>query len=171
MGTVANEPQFRTILDFIETASREGATLVAGGEPAREGALAKGLFVKPTIFADVRNHMRIAQEEIFGPILSIIPFETEEEAIRIGNDTRFGLASGIWTRDLNRAHRVSRAIHAGMVWVNTYRAAAAQAPFGGVKESGFGRERGEEGLYEFLRTKNVMVDFSDESRDPFAIRV
>lgn len=171
MGTVANEPQFRTILDFIETASKEGATLVAGGEPAREGPLARGLFVKPTIFADVRNDMRIAQEEIFGPVLSIIPFETEEEAIQIGNDTRFGLASGIWTRDLNRAHRVSRAIRTGMVWVNTYRAAAAQAPFGGVKESGFGRERGEEGLHEFLRTKNVMVDFSDDSRDPFAIRV
>jgi aldehyde dehydrogenase (NAD+) len=171
MGTVANEPQFRMILDFIETASKEGATLVAGGEPAREEPLAKGLFVKPTIFADVRNHMRIAQEEIFGPMLSIIPFETEEEAVQIGNDTRFGLASGIWTRDLNRAHRVSRAIRAGMVWVNTYRAAAAQTPFGGVKESGFGRERGEEGFYEFLRTKNVMVDFSDDSCDPFAIRV
>ncbi len=171
MGTAANEPQFNTIMSFIETAKTDGATLMAGGEAAREGALANGLFVKPTIFADVRNDMHIAQEEVFGPVLSIIPFDTEEEAIAIGNDTRYGLASGIWTQNLNRALRVSRAINSGMVWVNTYRASAAQTPFGGVKESGYGRERGEAGLYEFLRTKNVMVDFSEDARDPFAVRV
>jgi aldehyde dehydrogenase (NAD+) len=171
MGTAANEPQFRAIMDFIESAKTEGARLVTGGEPAREGDLAKGLFIKPTIFADVKNEMRLAQEEIFGPVLSIIPFETEEEAIRIGNATRFGLASGIWTRDLNRMHRVAREIRSGMVWVNTYRASAAQTPFGGRKESGFGRERGESGLYEFLTTKNVMVDFSDDPRDPFSARM
>jgi aldehyde dehydrogenase (NAD+) len=171
MGTAANEPQFRAIMDFIEDAKTEGARLVTGGEPAREGDLAKGLFIKPTIFADVKNEMRLAQEEIFGPVLSIIPFETEEEAIRIGNATRFGLASGIWTRDLNRMHRVAREIRSGMVWVNTYRASAAQTPFGGRKESGFGRERGESGLYEFLTTKNVMVDFSDDPRDPFSARM
>jgi (Z)-2-((N-methylformamido)methylene)-5-hydroxybutyrolactone dehydrogenase len=171
MGTAANEPQFRTILSYIEGAKSEGASLVVGGEPAREGELARGLFVKPTIFADVRNHMTLAQEEVFGPVLSIIPFDTEEEAVEIGNDTRFGLASGIWTENLNRAQRVSRAIRSGMVWVNTYRASAAQTPFGGIKESGFGRERGEAGLYEFLRTKNVMIDFSEDARDPFAVRV
>lgn len=171
MGTAANEPQFRAILDFIESAKTEGARLVTGGEPAREGDLARGLFIKPTIFADVKNEMRLAQEEIFGPVLSIIPFETEEEAIAIGNATRFGLASGIWTRDLNRMHRVAREIRSGMVWVNTYRASAAQTPFGGRKESGFGRERGESGLYEFLTTKNVMVDFSDDPRDPFSARM
>jgi len=171
MGTAANEPQFRAIMDFIESAKTEGARLVTGGEPAREGDLAKGLFIKPTIFADVKNEMRLAQEEIFGPVLSIIPFDTEEEAIRIGNATRFGLASGIWTRDLNRMHRVAREIRSGMVWVNTYRASAAQTPFGGRKESGFGRERGESGLYEFLTTKNVMVDFSDDPRDPFSARM
>jgi aldehyde dehydrogenase (NAD+) len=171
MGTAANEPQFRAIMDFIESAKTEGARLVTGGESAREGDLAKGLFIKPTIFADVKNEMRLAQEEIFGPVLSIIPFETEEEAIAIGNATRFGLASGIWTRDLNRMHRVAREIRSGMVWVNTYRASAAQTPFGGRKESGFGRERGESGLYEFLTTKNVMVDFSDDPRDPFSARM
>jgi (Z)-2-((N-methylformamido)methylene)-5-hydroxybutyrolactone dehydrogenase len=171
MGTAANEPQFRAIMDFIESAKTEGARLVTGGEPAREGDLAKGLFIKPTIFADVKNDMRLAQEEIFGPVLSIIPFETEDEAIAIGNATRFGLASGIWTRDLNRMHRVAREIRSGMVWVNTYRASAAQTPFGGRKESGFGRERGESGLYEFLTTKNVMVDFSDDPRDPFSARM
>jgi aldehyde dehydrogenase (NAD+) len=171
MGTAANEPQFRAIMDFIQSAKTEGARLVTGGEPAREGELAKGLFIKPTIFADVKNEMRLAQEEIFGPVLSIIPFDTEEEAIAIGNATRFGLASGIWTRDLNRMHRVAREIRSGMVWVNTYRASAAQTPFGGRKESGFGRERGESGLYEFLTTKNVMVDFSDDPRDPFSARM
>lgn len=171
MGTAANEPQFKMILDFIASAKAEGAELRAGGEAAREGDLARGLFVKPTIFANVRNSMRIAQEEVFGPVLSILPFDDEEEAVAIGNDIRYGLASGIWTQDLNRAMRVSRAIRSGMVWVNTYRASAAQTPFGGVKESGFGRERGEAGLYEFLCTKNVMVDFSDDVRDPFAVRV
>jgi aldehyde dehydrogenase (NAD+) len=171
MGTAANEPQFRTIMGFIDSAKSEGARLVTGGEPAREGELAKGLFVKPTIFADVRNDMRLAQEEVFGPVLSIIPFDTEEEAIAIGNDTHYGLASGIWTRDLNRVLRVSRAIRSGMVWVNTYRASSAQTPFGGRKESGFGRERGEAGLYEFLATKNVMIDFSNDPRDPFSARL
>ncbi|MBA4788100.1 MAG: aldehyde dehydrogenase [Rhizobiales bacterium] len=171
MGTAANEPQFNMILDFIASAKTEGAELMAGGGAAREGALAEGLFVQPTIFANVRNDMRIAQEEVFGPVLSILPFESEEDAVAIGNDIRYGLASGIWTRDLNRAMRVSRAIRSGMVWVNTYRASAAQTPFGGTKESGFGRERGEAGLMEFVRTKNVMIDFSDDVRDPFAVRV
>ena len=171
MGTAANEPQFNTIMNFINTAKTEGARLVTGGEPARGGALANGLFIQPTIFADVHNEMKLAQEEIFGPVLSIIPFDTEEEAIEIANATRYGLASGIWTRDLNRMHRVTREIRSGMVWVNTYRASAAQTPFGGRKESGFGRERGESGLYEFLTTKNVMVDFSDDPRDPFSARM
>lgn len=171
MGTAANEPQFKTIMGFIDAAKKEGARLVAGGEPARAGELAKGLFVKPTIFADVRNDMTLAQEEVFGPVLSIIPFDSEEEAVAIGNDTRYGLACGIWTRDLNRVLRVSRAIRSGMVWVNTYRASAAQTPFGGRKESGFGRERGAAGIYEFLATKNVMIDFSNDPRDPFSARL
>jgi len=171
MGTAANEPQFHTIMNFISSAKQEGARLVTGGEPARNGNLANGLFIKPTIFADVDNRMKLAQEEVFGPVLSIIPFDTEAEAIEIGNATRFGLASGIWTRDLNRMHRVTKEIRSGMVWVNTYRASAAQTPFGGRNESGFGRERGEEGLYEFLTTKNVMVDFSDDPRDPFSARM
>lgn len=170
MGSAANEPQLNKIMGFVEAAKKEGAQLVTGGERVTEGPLAKGLFIKPTIFADVRNDMKIAQEEVFGPVLSIIPFETEEEAVAIGNATRYGLASGIWTRDLNRMHRVSRALNVGMVWVNTYRAVAAQSPFGGVKESGFGRERGEAGLFEFLTTKNVMIDFSEGARDPFAVR-
>ena len=170
MGTVANEPQFNRIMEFIASAKQEGARLVTGGERAVEGNLAKGLFVKPTIFADVRNDMKLAQHEIFGPVLSVIPFETEEQAIAIANDTPYGLASGIWTRDVNRVQRVSRALRTGMVWVNTYRAVAAQTPFGGVKESGFGRERGQEGMMEFLTPKNVMINFSEQERDPFAVQ-
>lgn len=170
MGTVANEPQFNRILDFIAKAKADGARLVTGGERATGPGLDQGLFIKPTIFAEVRNDMMLARHEVFGPVLAIIPFESEEEAIAIGNDTEFGLASGIWTSNLNRMHRVARALKAGMVWVNTYRAVAAQTPFGGVKDSGFGRERGEEGLREFLAPKNVMVNFSEAERDPFAVQ-
>ncbi len=170
MGTAANEPQFNRILKSIEGAVQEGAHLATGGKAATGEGLGKGFFIEPTIFTGVSNDMGIAQEEVFGPVLSILPFDDEEEAIRIGNDTKYGLASGIWTTNLNRAMRVSRAIRAGTVWVNTYRAVAVQAPFGGFKDSGFGRERGEVALDEFTEIKNVMIDFSDEERDPFAIK-
>ena len=170
MGTAANQPQFERILQKIAAASNEGARLVAGGAQAKGDGMERGLFIEPTIFADVANTMAIAQEEVFGPVLSIIPFETEDEAITIANQTKYGLASGIWTTDLSRALRVSRAINAGTVWVNTYRAIAVQAPFGGFKDSGYGRERGEVALEEFTATKNVMINFSEQERDPFAIK-
>lgn len=171
MGTAANEPQFERILKMIGAAKAEGAVLATGGQAAKGDGLGKGFFVEPTIFTNVNNGMEIAQEEVFGPVLSIIPFDTEEEAIAIGNDTKYGLASGIWTTNLSRALRVSREIHAGTVWVNTYRAASVMAPFGGFKDSGFGRERGVMAMEEFLQTKNVMIDFSDDERDPFALKV
>lgn len=170
MGTAANEIQFNRIMEFIAEASQDGATLTTGGKAAREGDLAKGLFIQPTIFADVTNDMRLAREEIFGPVLSIIPFDTEEEVIAIANDTPYGLASGVWTENLSRAMRMIRALHTGVVWVNTYRTSAPQAPFGGMKDSGFGRERGEQGVLEFTTTKNVMLDFSNDARDPFAMK-
>jgi acyl-CoA reductase-like NAD-dependent aldehyde dehydrogenase len=170
MGTAANEPQFRKILSFIEEAKKGGARVAAGGGPAVRAGLANGFFVEPTIFADVDNSMQIAQEEVFGPVLSVIPFDTEEEAVAIGNATRYGLASGVWTRDVSRVMRMTRALHAGTVWVNTYRAIACQAPFGGVKESGFGRERGFQALAEFTTWKNVMIDFSEAERDPFSLK-
>jgi aldehyde dehydrogenase (NAD+) len=123
--------------------------------------------VRPTVFAGVRNTARLAREEIFGPVLSIIRFDDDAEAITLANDSEFGLASAIWTNDLSRAHTVARRLVAGTVWVNTYRASAAQAPFGGVRRSGYGRERGSEALEEYLRTKNVMIDLSGSTADPF----
>ena len=170
MGTAANEPQFNKILSFIEAAKGDGARLVAGGGRAEGPGLEKGFFVQPTIFADVRNDMKVAAEEIFGPVLSIIPFGDEEEAVQIANDTPYGLASGVWSESISRCMRMIRAIQSGVVWVNTYRAAAPQAPFGGMKESGFGRVRGEAGILEFTQTKNVFIDFSGDKRDPFSMK-
>lgn len=171
MGPVANEAQYKRILFLIEQALRDGARLVLGGQPVRDNGLEKGYFIAPTVFADVDNKMMIAQEEVFGPVLSIIPFETEEEAIKIANDTKYGLASGIWTSDVKRVHRLARAIQAGTVWVNTYRTTAAQAPFGGIKMSGYGRERGWHALLDYTHVKNVMINLSDRERDPFSIQV
>jgi acyl-CoA reductase-like NAD-dependent aldehyde dehydrogenase len=168
MGPVANEPQLERIQRMIAKGTESGATMVAGQEPLDGPELGEGLFVRPTVFADVRADTPLAREEIFGPVLSILPFEDDDEAVRLANDSEFGLASGIWTNDLTRAHNVAKRLVAGTVWVNTYRASAAQAPFGGTRRSGFGRERGEEALDEYLRTKNVMVDLTGSTPDPFA---
>lgn len=170
MGTAANQPQFEKILSFIEAAKGDGARLVAGGGRAEGPGLERGFFIQPTIFADVRNEMKVAQEEIFGPVLSIIPFDEEEEAISIANATSYGLASGVWSENISRCLRMMRAIDSGVVWVNTYRVAAPQAPFGGMKDSGFGRVRGEAGILEFTQTKTVFIDFSGDRRDPFSMK-
>jgi len=170
MGTAANEPQFAKILAFIEAAKGDGARLVAGGGRAEGPGLDKGFFIQPTIFADVKNDMKVAAEEIFGPVLSIIPFDDEDEAVQIANDTPYGLASGVWSQNIDRCMRMMRAIRSGVVWVNTYRQAAPQLPFGGMKDSGYGRVRGHAGLLEWLQTKTVFIDYSGDRRDPFSMK-
>lgn len=169
MGCVANQPQLTKILGMIDRATEEGARLVIGGRPAAGPEVGDGLFVEPTVFADVTPQMHIAQEEVFGPVLSVIPFDDDEEAVAIANGTRYGLAGGVWTNDVTRALRVSQALEVGTVWVNAYRVAAVQAPSGGVKDSGFGRERSVHAVDDYLTVKNTMIDYSGVTRDPFQI--
>lgn len=131
--------------------------------------LGKGWFVQPTIFGDVSNSMRIAREEVFGPILSIIPFDDDEEAIEIANDTIYGLASGVWTWNIRRAFTMADRIRAGTVWVNTYRAVSFMAPFGGYKMSGIGRESGQAAINEYLQTKSVWINLAEGVANPFVM--
>jgi acyl-CoA reductase-like NAD-dependent aldehyde dehydrogenase len=166
MGPITHRAQRDYVLQRIDEAVEDGARLVAGG---RSEERSPALFVAPTVFADVEPKMRIAQHEVFGPVLAVIPFRDDEHAVRIANGTNYGLASGIWTQNITRAHRMAKRLAAGTVWVNTYRASAAQAPFGGVKQSGYGRERGTDALLEYTRTKNVMIDLSNSTRDPFRL--
>ncbi|MCH8166635.1 MAG: aldehyde dehydrogenase [Proteobacteria bacterium] len=171
IGPVTTAPQYRKILDYIAIAKGEGARCLFGGGPAEGPGLSGGQFVQPTIFTDVTNQMRIAQEEVFGPVLSIIGFEDEAEAVEIGNDVIYGLAAGVWTRDIARAIRMSRALKAGTVWVNTYRAISYMMPFGGMKHSGIGRESGIEAIHEYLETKSVWISISDAPPgNPFVMR-
>lgn len=169
IGPVTTPPQFKKILDYIEIAKSEGARCVLGGRAASD--LPGGQFIEPTIFTDVTPSMRIAREEVFGPVLSVIGFEDEANAIRIGNDTIFGLAAGIWTRDMGRAIRVSSALRAGTVWVNTYRAISFMMPFGGMKRSGIGRECGMQAIHEFLETKSTWISYAENApTNPFVMR-
>jgi aldehyde dehydrogenase (NAD+) len=165
MGPLATEPHMQRVLGFIDGAVKEGAKLVAGGRRASGDDLNQGFFVEPTVLTEVLPHMKIAQEEVFGPVLSVFRFQTEAEAIALANQSEFGLASGIWTSNLDRALTVSRAMRAGTVWVNTYRSSSPAAPFGGFKRSGLGRERGREALYEYLQVKNVMISLGAATRN------
>ncbi|PTX02328.1 aldehyde dehydrogenase [Pararhodobacter aggregans] len=168
VGPVTTPPQYRKVLEYIEIARNEGARCVLGGGPV-EGAPG-GQFVQPTIFTGVHNAMRIAQEEVFGPVLAVIPFEDEAEAIAIANDIPFGLAAGVWTRDMGRALRLSERLKAGTVWVNTYRAVSYTSPFGGYKRSGIGRESGMESIKEYLQVKSVWIATETSVANPFIIR-
>ena len=170
VGPVTTMPQYKKIIDYIKIAKSEGATCVLGGDAYRgEGAKGKQ-FVQPTIFTGVNNRMRIAQEEVFGPILSVIPFDTEEEAVAIGNDIVYGLAAGVWTSDIGRALRMSEKLKAGTIWINTYRAVSFTSPFGGYKRSGEGRESGKDSIKEFLQVKSVWIAQQTTAAKPFIMR-
>ncbi len=165
LGALINKRQCERVYEYVEIGRAEGATVAYGGKRPADPALAAGNFIEPTIFANVRNDMKIAQEEIFGPVVVVIPFEGEEEAVRLANDVRYGLAAGVWTRDAGKAHRVAHTLEAGSIWVNHYSAYPSEAPFGGYKESGTGHDLGLESLAEYLETKNVHMDIGLETFD------
>ena len=167
VGPVATRPQYERILGFIEMAKSEGAQVACGGGAASGEELGDGLFVQPTVFVGVNNDMRIAQEEVFGPVLAVIPFDDDEEAIRLANDIAFGLGAGIWTQNLTRAHTVAALVQAGSVWINTYRISSQISPFGGFKDSGIGREGGTQMIKNYLQTKSVWINLTGEFPYPF----
>jgi acyl-CoA reductase-like NAD-dependent aldehyde dehydrogenase len=168
LGALINRRQCERVYEYVDIGTAEGATVVTGGARPEDPELAEGNFIQPTVFAGVRNDMRIAQEEIFGPVVVIIPFDGEDEAIRLANDVRYGLAAGIWTGDGGRAHRVAHALDAGSIWVNHYGVYPSEAPFGGYKESGTGHDLGLESLDEYTEVKNVHVNIGTETFDWYA---
>lgn len=169
VGPVTTRPQYEKVLSYIDIAKSEGATCVLGGSPATRPECGDGWFVEPTIFTDVDNKMRIAQEEVFGPVLSIIKFKTDEEAIEIANDVMYGLAAGVWTQDISRALTMAKKIRAGTVWINAYRVVSYMTPFGGFKRSGVGRENGQEMIREYLQVKSVWINTNKEIPNPFVL--
>ncbi|MGQ2923672.1 aldehyde dehydrogenase [Variovorax sp. DAIF25] len=169
VGPVSTPPQLEKVLQYIDIARREGARCVLGGGRSTRPGCEKGLFVEPTIFTGVNNRMRIAQEEVFGPLLVVIPFDTEDEAVALANDTQYGLAAGVWTGDMERALTLPKRIQAGTVWVNAYRVVSYMAPFGGFKSSGIGRENGQRAIYEYLEAKSVYINPKPRIANPFVL--
>jgi aldehyde dehydrogenase (NAD+) len=159
MGAIVSEDQMKTVLKYIEAGKQEGAKLIAGGTRVSVDG-GKGFFIEPTIFGDVRNDMKIAQEEIFGPVLATLTFDDLDEVVNLANQNPYGLAAAVWTRDVKKAHVVSRQLRAGTVWINTYGVMDASLPFGGYKNSGFGRELGENALEHYTEVKTVWMNLT-----------
>ncbi len=157
IGPVVSEEQFQRVLHYLELGKQEGAQIVHGGEAATEGELQQGFFITPTLFDAVQPDMRIAQEEIFGPVLSILPFRQVDDVARLANNVPYGLVAAVWTRDIGKAHRLAADIKAGQIYINNYFGGGVGAPFGGYKKSGFGREKGMEALHAYTQVKNVCV--------------
>lgn len=168
IGPVATKPQFEKILSYIQIAQQEGATLAYGGNARPD--IGSGQFIEPTIFTNVDNTMRVAQEEIFGPVLSVIRFKDEEDAVRIGNDVAYGLAAGVWTQSLKRTMYMTERLKAGTIYVNNYRATSFTSPFGGFKRSGIGRESGPDAIKDYLDVKTVWLSSDLDVPNPFIRR-
>lgn len=162
MGSQINEGQLKKILEYVEIGVKEGAKLLTGGSKITDNGLEKGAFMEPTILADVDNKMQVAQEEIFGPVVCVIKFKNEQEVIKMANDNEYGLGGAVWTRDINRALRVARAVKTGRMWVNTYNELPAHTPFGGYKKSGIGRETHKMMLDHYSQTKNIYISMSED---------
>ncbi len=167
IGPLVSATHRDRVMAHIRAGREAGARLMAGGGTPDDAALARGHYVNPTVFVDVRPEMTIARDEIFGPVVSIMAFDTPEDAVRLANDTRFGLTAGVWTRDVKLAHRMARAIRAGTVWVNMFNVVTSEAPFGGFKESGWGRENGPHAIDAFTEVKHVYVNLAERSVDWF----
>jgi aldehyde dehydrogenase (NAD+) len=165
MGPLNNRSQFEKVQRLLDRARAEGATFACGGGPAGEG----GYFIEPTVVLGARPQDTICREEVFGPVLAVLPFESETEAVELAHDSPYGLAAGVWTTDIRRGHRVARALRAGSVWINAYRIVAPNVPFGGFGHSGVGRENGAAAISEFTETKATWVELTGATRDPFTL--
>jgi len=155
LGPIISATQLQRVLSYINAGHEEGATLLTGGERLA----CEGYFVPPTVFSQVKNDMKIAREEIFGPVCVIMPFKDEHDAIALANDTTYGLAGGVWTRDISKGHKVARALRAGRIWVNTFGETDPVMPFGGFKQSGLGREFGLDSIMTYTETKSIQIRF------------
>ena len=167
MGPMGCRQHFEKVLGYLDIAREEGATVLLGGTAAQRPGLENGYFIEPTILGNVSNSSRVAREEIFGPIMAVIRFKDEEEAIAIANDSDYGLGAGVWTENMRRAIRVSHRLAAGSVYVNSYRVVSYMSPFGGYKNSGLGRENGVEAIREYLQTKSVWFSLNETAPPPF----